>query len=245
MHRLDGKKAVITAAAQGMGRAIAKAFADEGATVYASDINKNKINEISSKNKILTTVCDVTDNNSIGEFLDFSGTPDILFNCAGFVAEGTILDATEEEWDKSFNINVKSMFRMIKTFLPSMINNGGGSIINMASLASNLSGIPNRAIYTSSKAAVVGLTKSVARDYLEKKIRVNAIAPATVETPSLQDRINNTDNPIETRKSYIARQPMGRIGTPEEVASLAVYLASDESSYMTGQTIVIDGAMSL
>ena len=137
------------------------------------------------------------------------------------------------------------MFRMIKTFLPSMINNGGGSIINMASLASNLSGIPNRAIYTSSKAAVVGLTKSVARDYLEKKIRVNAIAPATVETPSLQDRINNTDNPIETRKSYIARQPMGRIGTPEEVASLAVYLASDESSYMTGQTIVIDGAMSL
>ena len=245
MHRLDGKKAVITAAAQGMGRAIAEAFANEGATVYASDINKNKIHEISSNNKILTTVCDVTDNNSIEEFLNFSGTPDILFNCAGFVAEGTILDATEEEWDKSFNINVKSMFRMIKTFLPSMIDNGGGSIINMASLASNLSGIPNRAIYTASKAAVVGLTKSVARDYLEKKIRVNAIAPATVETPSLQDRINNTDNPIETRKSYIARQPMGRIGTPEEVASLAVYLASDESSYMTGQTIVIDGAMSL
>ena len=143
MHRLDGKKAVITAAAQGMGRAIAEAFADEGATVYASDINENKIHEISSKNKILTTVCDVTDNNSIEEFLDFSGTPDILFNCAGFVAEGTILDATEEEWDKSFNINVKSMFRMIKTFLPSMINNGGGSIINMASLASNLVDISN------------------------------------------------------------------------------------------------------
>ena len=245
MNRLQNKKAVITAAAQGMGNSIARAFAKEGAIVWATDINSKKLSELNNVINIQTEYCDVTNDNSIEKLLLRTGTPDILFNCAGFVAEGTILESSEEEWDFSFELNIKSMYRMIKKFLPTMIENGGGSIINMASLASSISGIPNRAIYTTTKAAVIGLTKSVARDYLENQIRVNAIAPATVETPSLQDRINNTTNPKATRELYIARQPMGRIGTPEEVASLAVYLASHESSYMTGQTIVIDGAMSL
>lgn len=243
--RLQGKTAVITAAAQGIGRATALAFAMEGAMVWASDINAEKLAELDSVDGIQTRQCDVTNPSSIAEFASASGAPDILFNCAGYVAMGTILECSEEDWNFSFNLNVKSLFWMHKEFLPGMIKNGGGSIINMASLSSHLLGVPDRAAYTATKAAVIGITKSVAKDYLSDGIRVNAIAPATVETPSLQDRINVADDPTAAREAFIARQPMGRVGTPEEIAHLAVYLASDESSYTTGQIHVIDGAMSL
>lgn len=237
--------AVVTAAAQGIGEATARAFAAEGAMVWATDINMEKLSDLDTVANITTRRCDVTDPESIAYLLAETGAPDILFNCAGFVAEGTILDTTEESWDFSFELNVKSLFRMLRAYLPPMIENGGGSIINMASLSSHLLGVPNRAAYTATKAAVIGITKSVAKDYLSSGIRVNAIAPATVETPSLQDRINNTEDPVATRAAYISRQPMGRVGKPEEIAHLAVYLASGESSYTTGQVHVIDGAMSL
>ena len=243
--RLNGKKAVVTAAAQGIGEATARAFAAEGSKVWATDINLDKLRELDDLEGVMTRYCDVTDEGSIAELITETGAPDILFNCAGYVAEGTILESTEEDWDFSFDLNVKSLFRMLRTYLPPMIENGGGSIVNMASLSSHLLGVPNRAAYTATKAAVIGITKSVAKDYLSAGIRVNAIAPATVETPSLRDRINNTDNPVATRAAFIARQPMGRVGKPEEIAHLAVYLASDESSYTTGQVHVIDGAMSL
>lgn len=243
--RLQGKTAVVTAAAQGIGRATALAFAEEGATVWASDINADKLAELESIDGINTHTCNVTDPASVADFANTSGAPDILFNCAGYVAMGTILECSEEDWDFSFNLNVKSLFWMHKEFLPRMIQNGGGSIVNMASLSSHLLGVPDRAAYTATKAAVIGITKSVAKDYLNDGIRVNAIAPATVETPSLQDRINVADDPTAARAAFIARQPMGRVGTPEEIAHLAVYLASDESSYTTGQIHVIDGAMSL
>ena len=243
--RLNGKKAVVTAAAQGIGEATARAFAAEGAKVWATDINLDKLRELDDVEGVMTRYCDVTDEGSIAELITETGVPDILFNCAGYVAEGTILESTEEDWDFSFDLNVKSLFRMLRTYLPPMIENGGGSIVNMASLSSHLLGVPNRAAYTATKAAVIGITKSVAKDYLSAGIRVNAIAPATVETPSLRDRINNTDNPVATRAAFIARQPMGRVGKPEEIAHLAVYLSSDESSYTTGQVHVIDGAMSL
>lgn len=243
--RLAEKIAVVTAAAQGIGEATARAFAAEGATVWATDINSEKLSELDGVDNIVTRRCDVTDPSSISVLLSETGTPDILFNCAGFVAEGTILEASEESWDFSFNLNVKSLFHMLRAYLPPMIENGGGSIVNMASLSSHLLGVPNRAAYTATKAAVIGITKSVAKDYLSDGIRVNAIAPATVETPSLQDRINNTGDPVAARAAFIERQPMGRVGTPEEIAHLAVYLASDESAYTTGQIHVIDGAMSL
>jgi 2-keto-3-deoxy-L-fuconate dehydrogenase len=181
----------------------------------------------------------------IAALLAETGAPNILFNCAGYVAQGTILTSTEEDWDFSFDINVKSLFRMFRAYLPPMIGNCGGSIVNMASLSSHLLGVPERAAYTATKAAVIGITKSVAKDYLSNSIRVNAIAPATVETPSLQERINSTGDPVAARAAFIARQPMGRVGKPEEITHLAVYLASDESAYTTGQILVVDGAMSL
>ena len=187
----------------------------------------------------------MSDESSIATLLSETGAPDILFNCAGFVAVGTILDTSEDEWDFSFELNVKSLYKMLQAYLPPMIQNGGGSIINMASLASHLMGVSDRAAYTATKAAVIGLTKSVAKDYLPDNIRVNAIAPATVETPSLQERINATGDAKAARAAFIARQPMGRIGTPEAIAHLAVYLGSDESAYTTGQVHVVDGAMSL
>jgi 2-keto-3-deoxy-L-fuconate dehydrogenase len=243
--RLTGKIAVVTAAAQGIGEATARAFAAEGAQVWATDVNVDKLTDLDSVEGITTRHCDVTDENSIAALVQEIGAPDVLFNCAGFVAVGTILDSSEKDWDFSFELNVKSLFRMLRGFLPLMIENGGGSIVNMASLSSHLLGVPDRAAYTATKAAVIGITKSVAKDYLSDGIRVNAIAPATVETPSLQDRINATGDAEAARAAFIARQPMGRVGTPEEIAHLAVYLASDESSYTTGQIHVIDGAMSL
>jgi 2-keto-3-deoxy-L-fuconate dehydrogenase len=243
--RLTGKTAVVTAAAQGIGEATARAFAAEGAQVWATDVNTQKLSELDDVKGITTRHCDVTDEASIAALLADTGAPSILFNCAGYVAVGTILTSSEKDWDFSFELNVKSLFRMLRAYLPSMINNGGGSIVNMASLSSHLLGVPERAAYTATKAAVIGITKSVAKDYLTDNIRVNAIAPATVETPSLQDRINATGDAETARAAFIARQPMGRVGTPQEIAHLAVYLASDESSYTTGQIHVIDGAMSL
>ena len=243
--RLTGKTAVVTAAAQGIGAATARAFAAEGAQVWATDVNTKKLSELDAVKGITTRQCDVTDEASIAGLLAETGAPSILFNCAGYVAVGTILTSTEKDWDFSFELNVKSLFRMLRAYLPPMINNGGGSIVNMASLSSHLLGVPDRAAYTATKAAVIGITKSVAKDYLNDNIRVNAIAPATVETPSLQDRINATGDAETARAAFIARQPMGRVGTPQEIAHLAVYLASDESSYTTGQIHIIDGAMSL
>ena len=243
--RLANKTAVVTAAAQGIGEATARTFAAEGARVWASDVNVEKLSDLDGVEGITTFRCDVTDEESIAALLAETGAPDILFNCAGYVAQGTIIDSTEEDWDFSFDLNVKSLFRMLRAYLPPMIDNGGGSIVNMASLSSHLLGVPERAAYTATKAAVIGITKSVAKDYLSNGIRVNAIAPATVETPSLQERINSTGDPEAARAAFIARQPMGRVGKPEEIAHLAVYLASDESAYTTGQILVVDGAMSL
>ena len=243
--RLANKTAVVTAAAQGIGEATARVFVAEGARVWASDVNVEKLSDLDGVEGITTFRCDVTDESSIATLLAETGAPDILFNSAGYVAQGTIIDSTEEDWDFSFDLNVKSLFRMLRAYLPPMIDNGGGSIVNMASLSSHLLGVPERAAYTATKAAVIGITKSVAKDYLSNGIRVNAIAPATVETPSLQERINSTGDPEAARAAFIARQPMGRVGKPEEIAHLAVYLASDESAYTTGQILIVDGAMSL
>lgn len=243
--RLTGKTALITAAGQGIGRATAMAYAIEGATVWATDINPKTLGSLSDNPSITTRVLDVTDVTAIRTVVEEVGTPDILFNCAGFVAGGDILDCTDEDWDFSFNLNVRSMFHMMQAVIPGMAEAGGGSIINMSSVASSLQGVVNRFVYSASKAAVLGMTKSVAADFIGNGIRVNAIAPATVQTPSLDDRINASPDPAQARRDFIARQPMGRLGNPEEIASLAVYLGSDEAGYVTGTVQVIDGGMTL
>ena len=243
--RLRGKTAVITAAGQGIGKATALAFAQEGATVWATDINEKTLADLKGSDRIKTRHCDVLNDGSVQELAKETGAPDIFFNCAGYVAMGTLLNCSERDWDFSFDLNAKAMFRTLKTYLPLMIGNGGGSIINMASVASHVMGVPDRAAYSASKAAVIGLTKSVAVDYVKNGIRCNAIAPGTVDTPSLHDRINKAADPEQALKNFLARQPMGRLGNAEEIAMLAVWLASDESSYVTGQVHVIDGAMSL
>ena len=246
--RLAGKTAFITAAGQGIGRATALAYAAEGATVIASDLNEAKLAEIAAP-QIRTHRLDVTDAADIARVVAAAGPIDVLFNCAGFVHQGTILDATEEEWDFAFTLNVRSMFRTIRAILPGMIAAGGGSIINMSSAASSIKGAPGRFIYGTSKAAVVGLTKSVAADYVRAGIRCNAICPGTVQTPSLDDRIAANAaaaGSLEAaRTGFIARQAMGRLGTAEEIAALAVYLGSDETRFVTGQTMVIDGGWTL
>ena len=243
--RLTGKTALITAAGQGIGRATAMAYATEGATVWATDINPKTLGSLSDNPSITTRVLDVTDVTAIRTVVEEVGTPDILFNCAGFVAGGDILDCTDEDWDFSFNLNVRSMFHMMQAVIPGMAEAGGGSIVNMSSVASSLQGVVNRFVYSASKAAVLGMTKSVAADFIGNGIRVNAIAPATVQTPSLDDRINASPDPAQARRDFIARQPMGRLGNPEEIASLAVYLGSDEAGYVTGTVQVIDGGMTL
>jgi 2-keto-3-deoxy-L-fuconate dehydrogenase len=243
--RLRGKTAVITAAGQGIGKATALAFAQEGATVWATDVNEEALKDLRGTDRIKTRRCDVLDWKSVEALAKETGAPNIFFNCAGYVAMGSLLNCSEKDWDFSFDLNVKGMFRTMKTYLPLMIANGGGSIINMSSVASHVMGVADRAAYSASKAAVVGLTKSVAQDYVKNGIRCNAIAPGTVDTPSLHDRINKAPDPDQAMKSFLARQPMGRLGNAPEIAMLAVWLASDESSYVTGQVHVIDGAMSL
>ncbi len=243
-NRLQGKRALVTAAAQGIGEATARAFADAGANVLATDINATKLAELESVPSISTRELDVTDTRAIAELTAQESAFDILFNCAGFVHHGTILACKDEEWDMAFDLNVKSMYRVTKAVLPGMLESGGGSIINISSIAAH-KGLVNRFAYGATKAAVVGFTKSIAADYVTQGIRCNAIAPGTVQSPSLDQRIQAFDDPVAARKQFIARQPMGRIGTAEEIAAMAVYLASDESVFTTGTLMKVDGGMSI
>jgi 2-keto-3-deoxy-L-fuconate dehydrogenase len=244
--RLAGKTAFITAAAQGIGRATALAYAREGARVIATDLNEAKLADLGAG--IATRKLDATDPAAIKQAIADAGPLDILFNCAGFVHQGTILDAKDEDWTFAFTLNVLSMAHTIRAALPSMLERGG-SIINMSSAASSIKGAPNRCVYGTSKAAVIGLTKSVAADFVRQGIRCNAICPGTVQTPSLEDRIAanaGASGGLEAaRTAFVARQAMGRLGSPEEIAALAVYLGSDESQFVTGQTFVIDGGWTL
>jgi 2-keto-3-deoxy-L-fuconate dehydrogenase len=243
--RLAGKTCFLTAAGQGMGRAAALAFAAEGARVIATDLSLAKLEDLRARKNIEIRPLDVTKNEEVERVAREVGAVDCLFNVAGFVHHGSILTSTEKEWDFAFDLNVKAMFRTIRAFLPAMIGKGGGSIINMASVAGSIAGIANRAAYGASKAAVIGLTKSVAIDYVRKGVRCNALAPGTVQTPSLDDRIAALGDPVKARAAFVARQPMGRLGTAEEMAQACIYLASDESKFMTGQVLIIDGGITL
>lgn len=241
-QRLAGKTALVTAAGQGIGRATALAMAAEGAKVLATDINTEMLAALKSDaaGDLEVMRLDVRDNAQVAEIVS-GANPDILFNCAGFVHHGTILDATDEEWDFAFDLNVRSMFRTMRAALPGMLARGNGSIINMSSAASSIIGAPNRFVYGATKAAVIGMTKAVAKDYITQGVRCNAICPGTVESPSLHDRLRATGDYEAAMKAFVARQPMGRIGKAEEIAALAVYLASDESAFTTGQAHIIDG----
>ncbi|KAL8592797.1 putative diacetyl reductase [(R)-acetoin forming] 2 [Nucella lapillus] len=246
MGRLDGKVFVLTAAAQGIGRATALAAAKEGAKVFATDVNAEKLKELDGTPGLETRVVDVLSTEAVKEFVGSLGHVDIVFNCAGFVHNGTILETDEKTWDFSFNLNVKSMYRMCNAIIPKMIAQGkGGSVINMSSVASSIKGAHSRSVYGATKAAVIGLTKSMAADFVQHKIRFNCVCPGTVDTPSLRDRINALPNPEEAMKDFISRQKLGRLSTPDEIAHLVVYLASDESAFVTGQEFVIDGGWSL
>ena len=238
--RLAGKRALITAAGQGIGRATALAMAAEGAEVYATDINEDALASLAGDHGIATSILNVMDHDSVVVGVG-KADPDILFNCAGFVHHGTIFDATEDEWNFGHDLNVRSMFWTSRAALPAMLERGSGSIINMSSVASSVIGAPNRFIYGVTKAAVIGLTKSIASDYVKSGVRCNAICPGTVMSPSLQDRLAATGDYDKAEEAFIARQPMGRFGKAEEIAALAVYLASDESGFVTGQAINIDG----
>ncbi|HJT86758.1 MAG TPA: SDR family oxidoreductase [Bryobacteraceae bacterium] len=239
---LAGSQAVVTAAAQGIGRATAEAFARAGARVWATDINRAKLAELDGRPGVSICHLDVRDTRAVREFAADTGPIDVLFNCAGYVHNGTVLDCAEPDLDFAFDLNVKSMYRTIAAFLPGMLEKGRGSIINMSSVASSIKGVPSRFAYTVTKAAVIGLTKSVAADYVSRGIRCNAICPGTVESPSLEDRLRALGDYEKARAAFIARQPIGRIGQPEEIAELAVYLASAE--YTTGQIHIIDGGWS-
>ncbi len=239
MGRLSGKRALITAAGQGIGRATAIAMAEAGAEVFATDLDAGLLEGLPGE----TFALDVRDDASVPAGVE-RARPDILFNCAGFVHNGTVLEATDAEWAMAMDLNVASMFRTIRAALPGMLERGQGSIINMSSAASSIIGAPNRFIYGTTKAAVIGLTKSVAADYITQGIRCNAICPGTVDSPSLHDRLRATGDYETAKAAFIARQKMGRIGKPEEIAALAVYLASDDSAFTTGQTHIIDGGWS-
>ena len=243
--RLKGKKALLSAAAQGIGRASALAFAAEGAEVIATALNAAPLAALAEPDGVTVRTLDVMDNDAVTSLAAETGSVDILFNVAGFVHHGSILDCTESEWDFGFDLNVKGAFRMIRAFLPAMLEAGGGSVINMASVASSLRGLPDRLVYGATKSAVIGLTKSVAADYIRQGVRCNAICPGTVQSPSLDTRIAAFDDPVQARRDFIARQPLGRLGTAEEIAAMAVYLASDESRYTTGTAMIIDGGVTL
>ncbi len=243
--RLEGKVAVVTAAGAGIGQAAVHALAREGAQVWATDVKPELLKAFDGVENVRTAPLDVMNRAAIDAF--FAGLPrvDALFNCAGFVHNGSILDATDEDWNFAFDLNVRSMFWTIRAALPSMLANGAGSIVNMASVASSIRGLPNRFVYGASKAAVIGLTKAVAADYVLKGIRCNAISPGTVDTPSLQQRINAYDDPAAARQAFVARQPMGRIARAEEIAPIVTFLASDEAAFVTGQTYSVDGGMTI
>lgn len=245
LGRLAGKTALITAAGQGIGRATAELFAQEGAQVIASDINDASLAELSGIDGITPLKLDVTDQQAVADAVAALPNLEILFNCAGYVAGGSILECSEKDWDFSFDLNVKAMFRLIQLTLPGMLKAGGGSIINMSSVASSMKGVPNRFAYCASKAAVIGLTKSVAADFVTQGIRCNAICPGTVDSPSLHDRLRATGDYEQAMHDFIARQPMGRIGTADEIAELALYLASDASKYTSGQPFAIDGGWTI
>ena len=245
---LADKIAFVTAAGQGIGRETALAFAAEGARVIATDIDEARVRQIASES-IRTAKLDVLHAADIAQAEIDAGRIDILFNCAGVVHQGALLDATEDEWELAFDLNVRSMFRSMKAFLPGMLARGHGVIINMASVASSIKGVPNRFIYSATKAAVIGMTRSVATDYIRQGIRCNCICPGTVHTPSLEERIAVNAAQVGSidaaRQAFVERQPMGRLGTPEEIAALAVYLASDAAQFVTGQAVVIDGGLTL
>ena len=244
--RLENKNIVVTAAGQGIGRATAIAFSNEGANVYATDINETTLKSLNKEHQnIKVKRLDSTDNSAVEEFSKSLDKIDVLFNAVGFVHHGSILECDEKDWDFSFNVNIKSMYFMIKSLIPKMIKQKKGNIINISSIVSSLKGLPNRFVYGSSKAAIIGLTKSIAADFIKDNIRCNAIAPGTIHTPSWEERVKVSNDPIQAKKDFIARQPMGRLGSPEEVAALAVYLASDESNFVTGVIHPIDGGMSI
>ena len=243
--QLAGKTALITAAGQGIGRATVDLFVTEGASVIACDINKDALADLGNIAGVTPVDMDVTDADSMAALTADLPPLDVLFNCAGYVANGTILECTESDWDFSFNLNVKAMYQLIQLSLPAMLANGGGSIINMSSVASAMKGVPNRFAYCASKGAVIGLTKSIAADFVTKGIRCNAICPGTVDSPSLHERLRATGDYEKAVTDFNARQPMGRIGTAEEIAHLALYLASDNSKYTTGQALAIDGGWTI
>ena len=245
-QKLSNKNIIVTAAGQGIGKATAIAFFKEGANVTATDLNEKTLKDLNKEYpKIKVYTLDSTDNNAVRNFSKTIDKVDVLFNAVGFVHHGTILDCEEKDWDFSFNVNIKSMYFTIKSILPKMIEANNGNIINMASVCSSIKGFPSRFVYGASKAAVIGLTKSIAADFVKQNIRCNAIAPGTVHTPSWESRVNASKDPVQAKKDFIARQPMGRIGTPEEVAAMAVYLASDDSVFISGNTFSIDGGITI
>jgi 2-keto-3-deoxy-L-fuconate dehydrogenase len=248
--RLAGKTALITAAGQGIGHATAMAMAGEGATVYATDVNAKLLEQYAEVTNVVARALDVLDDDAVAKLASELPALDVLFNCAGYVHHGTILDCAPKDWEFSFNLNVRAMYVTIRCTLPKMLarfdaTGRGSSIINMSSIASSVKGLPNRFVYGASKAAVIGLTKAVAADFVTRGIRCNAIGPGTVDTPSLGERINAFDDPVAARKMFIARQPMGRLAKAEEIAPLVVFLASDESAFMTGNMYSCDGGMTI
>jgi NAD(P)-dependent dehydrogenase (short-subunit alcohol dehydrogenase family) len=245
-RRLENKNIIVTAAGQGIGKATAIAFYNEGANVTATDLNEKTLQALNKEYpKIKIYTLDSTNASAIKVFSKTIKKVDVLFNAVGFVHHGTILDCEEKDWDFSFDVNVKSMYLMIKSIIPKMLKENKGSIINISSIASSIKGLPFRFVYGASKAAIIGLTKSIAADYVKQNIRCNAIAPGTVHTPSWEGRVSASKDPIQAKKDFIARQPMGRLGTPEEIAAIAIYLASDESSFASGNTFSVDGGMTI
>ena len=245
-NKLKGKVALVTAAGQGIGKATAIAFHNEGAKVIATDINNKTLNDLNKEYpNIEIKNLDSTNKEAIKDYISAISKVDILFNAVGFVHHGTILECDEKDWDFSSNVNVKSMYFMCKAIIPIMVKQNGGSIINVSSCASSLKGFPNRFVYGTTKGAVIGLTKAIAADFVKQNIRCNSIAPGTVFSPSWQDRVNQSPDPVQAKKDFIARQPMGRLGTAVEIAAVAVYLASDDATFTTGTTISVDGGISI